>query len=983
MRSIGVAPRYSPVTTHWHENPQVPTRSEEFVYSLEPGRELDTAIKYDVPDTVLCAAHVLQIRSYILSKLDLYCKFVHVPKSFWDLFGDVELGTTPGFLHSTRYHDKSQFFGDENVRAILREESPLCDFPWTGFSKEEVIRKNKKTRQITGCDARFLYHLLPLSHQFNHDIELKGRGLPFFLGSSMIGSDWCWFVHYFSDCHFFLTTDGKKFDSTVPSFLQWQCCEVRKRYLNERYHSALEALYDQVINKVIVEPDGKMFVATHGVPSGHPSTAHDNSLISWFQVMYGLLYSGVSFSWVDAHVRLAIYGDDVVIGFTELPPFNIATFKTNLRLAGLDPDCGDVFQSFHEIDFLSRKPVLYDGHYVPIMKRHEKLFAAMRFDDSSMTKMQRLSKYIQLREALAGTPRFVDACSVVDEELQSMSHLYASDPEFVRAKKLLYTEDQILRVRGGLPLKQAGLANKKDILPFLMSSKKEMKPRTSKPRASKQQQQKRHPRTPTPHPRKQQVQNKPRGPRRSAVSLVSTNNSIRPYLRGMSEALPIEGRDMLVKLTGNSNANAVDTRELVINPGHAMTFPKIFRIAANYRKFTYEYIRLRYVSAASAVTAGQFMAYADASAEIPISQDPTFIENRDLVSSCVLWESTALSISPKDFKNPLKEYFVKNKNDIDTYEAASNYALLNQCVPFWFGFGSLGASTTGFIGTIYLEYKFVLREFIPQINTSFDVTCNPYTPSTIAQSPADMPNTTIYPGGFWGTNNPIAGDVDSTSAPLGGNKVIIPKSAAGTANDIDYTNTAKLPDGIHVVSLHTQFAPTLTARNIIDKDVQRLHELRDQFTDNYWRQMLEGVDEKKPIYLRDLPIFAPDRVEIREDGSYYWDPVHKEWEKCPEPVSHRKYLAETFGFGAAGDTFTSTTTFDLVTGVGSVLYSYLTGSTSLVDAGKTLLVTVAKAISPVIGQLFSYTPSTLAPNRSRNYNTLSVTNARPAAAGQS
>lgn len=975
MRCIGHAPRYAPVTAHWREDLSVPAPSDNFVYSFASGAELDTAIKYDAPDTVMCPVRTNIVREYIVSKLSIHCVFVHVPKSFWQLIDHVELRTSPGCLHNNKFVDKVAFFGDPDVKLLLDKDTPFMDFPWTGFSKEEIVRKGKKTRQITGCDARFLYQVLPLSHEFNKNLEVKGRGLPMFLGSSMMGDDWKWFVDYFSSCEYFLCTDGKKFDSSVPNYLVQQCCAVRSRFLSERYHAALQALYDQVNNKVVVEPDGKMFVATHGVPSGHPSTAHDNSIVSWFQILYALKFF-VSFDYIDTNVRLAIYGDDVVIGFVQPPPFTVAELCSALRLSGLDPDSGDHWLSFVEIDFLSRKPVVYDGHYVPVMKRHEKMLTSMRWIDNSMTVLQRISKLVSLREALAGTPAFAEANAIVEAAFLRFSDLgYSNDPMFVKARTMMYTQDYILRVRGGLPFKEAGSIGNQIIRPFFMSEHKKGPARNSKPGQRKPQ---RNPRNNNNNNNKNSQGNRSRnakGPmpkrdpkRRAAkdsVPLISANNVIRPYLKALADTLPIEGRDLLLELNGNTSNTALDIREVVINPGHSVTFPKIHRIAANYRKFNFEYLRLRFVSSSAATTNGKIVMYADVSSEIPTTDVPVTAQNRKLMTSCPLWESTCLDITPAAVGSALKSYFVKTKAEIDALETANDFARLDQCIPFWFAYGSLASSTSNLIGTIYIEYKLKLMEFVPTTELAFAVTANAINAATLVQSPVYMPS----PSAGVGLNNPVAGDIVDDS------NINESKTALG-AYGLEKKDVCVVPDGTHVVNIYAQFAALLSQSADEIRLNHKLHALRNDSVAAYWAQLTEGIDEKNPIRLRDTPNFDPDRIEARHNGVYYYDTVLAEWIICPTLDERRTFLQQQFGLGAAGDTEFYLNVGDFATNAVYTIFSYLSGSTSLLTAASTIIIDAIRLASPYLFTYLGYTPSAFGASRQMSKSSLTLQQAK-------
>jgi hypothetical protein len=357
--------------------------------SIGEERALDTVAKYGslpgyaaLPNTGLAV-------DYIILKLQS-----HIPDfvfhSFEALVDEVDWTTSPGFPVSRTYKTKSMAFDDSSVYqgllASLPEKDPV--FLWTSFPKQEVIRHGKNTRQICGCDLRFLYYCLPLVHQFNKSLEVKGNGLPLYLGTSLIGDDLQVYVDEFDGCNFFLPLDASGFDTSIATEFLWLLPYIRSQFLPKTLHDRLYRLYDATINKLVVETDGVVFYAPGGVPSGHPSTAHDNSLLSWIYLITFLL-DHYTIDEIEDCVAIAIYGDDVAVGFVEPPPFSVSDMKAFYKsYFGIVLKCPDDYlRDFGQLDFLSRyvRPIPHAPNiFFTVFVREAKLLASLRFTEAAV-----------------------------------------------------------------------------------------------------------------------------------------------------------------------------------------------------------------------------------------------------------------------------------------------------------------------------------------------------------------------------------------------------------------------------------------------------------------------------------------------------------------------------------------------------------------------------------------------------------------------
>lgn len=416
---------------------------------MSTDRAFDTVNKYDGPNLVVSTPALERAFLMVRAQLTPVVRRLTQVPSFWDLLHDVDLSTSPGFPHNRLYKSKDLFFSDSTVVAQLNAElidgSWDRDYLWTSFPKDEVIKVGKNVRQICGCETPFLFHLMPLVHDFNKSIETAGRRLPLFLGTSFVLSDWDHYVNTFEGCGFSIALDASSFDTSVSSQMYDLVVRLRTCFLENADDSfKLGRLYDSVVNKHVVEPDGRIFSVDHGTPSGQPSTAHDNSLVMWIVITSFFVHKGWSYEEIRECIALAVYGDDCTIGFHEHPEFELSEIREWFLAFGITlkfshPDWVD----WLEVDFLSRRPYPYNGGYAPVYIRHRKMVESMRWNDGVISPSVQLERMKNLRDLCVGTDSFSDADRILSFHLEK-NKVFSNTDWFVRLINSIYPEDYIL-----------------------------------------------------------------------------------------------------------------------------------------------------------------------------------------------------------------------------------------------------------------------------------------------------------------------------------------------------------------------------------------------------------------------------------------------------------------------------------------------------------------------------------------------------------
>lgn len=418
---------------------------------MQVGRVFDTVTKYDTPDVIVAQRALRTPVQMLIAWLDPIVTRKPSP-SFWDIFPSVDLTTSPSHPHTRRFVTKDYFFADEGVVAQLNLEQldGTWDraYLWTSFPKDEVIKVDKNVRQICGCETPYLFHLMPLVYNFNHSIETSGFSCPLYLGTTFTNKDWDHYIDEFTGCTHTISLDASSFDTSISSQLYDCVVQIRAHFLTTAAEKhKLTRLYQSIVHKNIVEPDGRIFRVDHGTPSGQPSTAHDNSLIMWLVMTSFLVSQKWSFEDIEEAVALAIYGDDCVAGFPEHPGFSPQDIQEYFNSFGIvlklsHPSWVD----WTQVDFLSRQPIPHKGGFVPVMVRHRKMLESMRWPDAKLTIQQQMERLLALRDLTLGTPSWDEANVILQSQLTAWAPVYSNDVWYLKLKARIHSAEYMLDV---------------------------------------------------------------------------------------------------------------------------------------------------------------------------------------------------------------------------------------------------------------------------------------------------------------------------------------------------------------------------------------------------------------------------------------------------------------------------------------------------------------------------------------------------------
>lgn len=277
-------------------------------------------------------------------------------------------------------------------------------FIYNAFMKDELVKRGKieKKQQRVICGDSYVHVLLTgiTSCKFNDSLVHNWEQLPSRVGVSLFGGAWHRLAMALgaNEDRVYWDSDFSGYEFSLAAELYWLIMLLRSSFLSSSFYQDLLAkLYEDMIFGPILFPWAVLFC--FGVTrSGHGNTIIDNTIISWFLVVYGCLKQGVSLAFLIEYLRLAIIGDDVVLSMPRqlAERIDLSRLKADWLEVGVTSKGGDFWVELDHVDFCSMSFLSFKGWWVPKPTRLAKLTLSSVVYRSK-SPVDRLGKCISLR----------------------------------------------------------------------------------------------------------------------------------------------------------------------------------------------------------------------------------------------------------------------------------------------------------------------------------------------------------------------------------------------------------------------------------------------------------------------------------------------------------------------------------------------------------------------------------------------------------
>jgi len=205
--------------------------------------------------------------------------------------------------------------------------------------------------------------------------------------------------------------DESQYDSSLRAFLMWGCARFRYECLREEDRTIenlarIKTYYRNLVNTMVLTPEGILLLKKLGNPSGSVDTVSDNTLILYWLLAYAWIATAPSeyqnYQSFEEHTAKALLGDDNTWTVSDAAHcfYNGASVIDVWKLVGITTTTDSLKpRPADELDFLSAHTVFLNGIAVPLYDRNKLLksiFYAPQKRITPAVTLQRVTNLLQI-----------------------------------------------------------------------------------------------------------------------------------------------------------------------------------------------------------------------------------------------------------------------------------------------------------------------------------------------------------------------------------------------------------------------------------------------------------------------------------------------------------------------------------------------------------------------------------------------------------
>jgi len=649
-----------------------------------------------------------------------------------------DMSTSSGAPFNVHYPLKKDLFEkDPDIDAWLEQDfermgiDPYWTCLYTNSLKEELRTAEKigensiRTFLSGGVDA--VAHGTRLFVDMNEKMYASHLQSASVVGMSPYKGNWDRLYQKLKVFRKGYALDESQYDSSLRSYMMWGCAKFRWSMLRTEDRTKenwqrITTYYRNLINSLVICPDGVIIMKKTGNPSGSVNTITDNTLI---------LYTLLAYSWImlvpkelnsyeafEMHTAKALVGDDNTwtVSDEAHPFFNARTVIEQWKVLGVTTTTDSLEpRTAKELDFLSAHTVFLKGLAVPLYARDKLMNSCLFAPREHITPSTTLERVAALLSVGWTDLPFRTFCrEVIDWLLYKYDHILADDPKWILAKCQIQTDESYERLFLGKA--------------FILSPQSMSGTRVKLIQPDKSVMSRAIPKGPGPTGKRGRGRRGPRGRKnvtrnqiREIMEAPKQQRRIpkrpnggrrRPRGRGMltgrgepsnfpraARTSTIQQSEYLQEING-STGFAITT--LPINPGQPITFPWLSIMAAQWEKYHFDYLEFFYKREVSEFAtngqSGKVMMYVDFDANDSPATTKQEVEDTDPHVDCMPCQNLSLKLPAKRIHSLYPTLFVRSGNlpgraDIKTFDAGT------------INIATSGCTNASVIGELHVRYK--------------------------------------------------------------------------------------------------------------------------------------------------------------------------------------------------------------------------------------------------------------------------------------
>jgi hypothetical protein len=668
----------------------------------------------------------------------------------------LDMSTSTGAPFNQVFKTKKELFaGDPEIDAWLEKdwETMATDPNWTclftNSLKEELRTAEKmadnsiRTFLSGGVDA--VVHGTRLFVDMNEKMYASHLKSASAVGMSPYKGNWNILYNKLKVFKKGYALDESQYDSSLRAFLMWNCARMRWNMLRQEDRTPqnlirIQIYYRNLINTLIICPDGTIVMKKGGNPSGSVNTITDNTLILYTLKAYAWIVNApkdmCDYTSFEMHVAKCLVGDDNTWSVSDEahPFYNAYTVIDAWKTLGVTTTT-DSMEPRHpaELDFLSAHTIFINGVAVPVYDRTKMMTTLLYAPKEHHTPATTLERTAALLSVGWTDIPFRKFCrEVIAWLLDHFDEVLSDEPRWIMAKCQIQTDEKYQKLFLGeyttLHKQSFSGARVKLIQPEknAMSSVKP-KGRGRKPRSKNQSGK---PKTVSVNintktgsvtesrGRKNQMRRRRRGPRNGQGRRKQNSTRGTRNINSNRLTCTVSQSEYLGEVNGS--VGFVNT-QYPINPGISQTFPWLSKQAIQWEKYRFTHLEFFYKKEVSEYAAngqtGKVIMNVDFDASDAPPASKRQMEDSQPSRDCMPSQNMTMPLNTRQMHGLYPELFVRAgpivvAADIKTYDVGT------------FNIATQGNATTDVVGELHVRYTVVFSvpvlestELAPPIRT--------------------------------------------------------------------------------------------------------------------------------------------------------------------------------------------------------------------------------------------------------------------------
>jgi len=256
--------------------------------------------------------------------------------------------------------------------------------------------------------------------------------------------------------------DESQYDSSLRAYMMWGCALFRWSMLAEQDRTVdnlqrLRTYYRNLVNTVVICPDGVLVMKKCGNPSGSVNTITDNTLILYTLMAYAWIKTSPpdmrKYSSFEIETSKALVGDDNTWTVSDVAHefYNAVSVIAVWKTLGVTTTTDSIEpRKAKELDFLSAHTVFHNGMAVPVYNRTKLMTSLLYAPEKHITPATTLERVAGMLCIGWVDVQFRTFCrEVIEWLLVKYDDILVDEPRWIMAKCQIKTDDEYSRLFTG------------------------------------------------------------------------------------------------------------------------------------------------------------------------------------------------------------------------------------------------------------------------------------------------------------------------------------------------------------------------------------------------------------------------------------------------------------------------------------------------------------------------------------------------------